>query len=308
VCEICGARFRGEPSACPLDGGTLYDAIEPLVGRRLADRYELGEKIAAGATGPIYRADALGRSVAVKLLLPDLAADPVARRRFLDGARIASGIEHPHVVDVRDFGSTDDGLVFLVMELVDGRPLSAAIGPTGMPVRRALWIALQTAQGLACVHELDAVHGAIDSEHVMLLNGHETDFAKILGAGLPSRLSYRPSRNAIMVLAPPEYLAPEVVRGGTPTPSTDLYALGCILFEMSTGRIPFEGGTVELMAKQVNEPPPRPSEHARGVPPAVDSLVLRLLAKNAEDRPETARAVIEEVAEILATLGDAHAR
>ncbi len=304
VCEICRARFRGNPTACPLDGGRLLDLPDPLVGRVVAGRYVVEQKIGAGGMGTVYKAahEVLGRSVAIKFLSPDLAVDPTSRQRFLREAKAANRINHEHIIDITDFGETDDGLVYLVMEFLDGVPLTDEIGTRGMGPKRALGIALQTAQALARAHELDVVHRDIKPDNMFLLNGYDGDFVKLLDFGLAQMKGELRLTATGTVFGTPEYMAPEQARGARATSAVDLYALGCVLFEMLTGRLPFEGSTPDLILQHMRQAPPRPSEHASGVPPEVDGLVLRLLAKKPEERPKNAYALADEVRTLLDAL------
>ena len=186
ICEVCGARFRGNPSVCPLDGGALGDLPDPLIGRTIAGRYVIRARIGAGGMGTVYRAhqEILGRDVAIKFLAQELAFQPTSKTRFLREARAANRINHEHIIDITDYGETDDGLVYLVMEYLDGVPLNEEIAKGPMYLPRAVTIAWQMAAALGRAHELDVIHRDIKPDNVYLLRGHDGDFVKILDFGL----------------------------------------------------------------------------------------------------------------------------
>ncbi|MFN7699163.1 MAG: serine/threonine-protein kinase, partial [Deltaproteobacteria bacterium] len=164
ACAICGHRYHdrasGRVAVCPFDGGRLVPLPDPLVGRVISGRYTLLEKIGQGGFGVVYRAhhDIVGREVAIKFLLPEISADPNNRERFLREARAANRIDHEHIIDINDFGQTDDGFVFLVMELLEGCSLSVEIARGPLGLARTLDIATQCASALSRAHELDIVH------------------------------------------------------------------------------------------------------------------------------------------------------
>jgi serine/threonine-protein kinase len=307
VCELCGGRYKdGGADRCPLDGSALTELRDPLIGRTVGGRYVLLQRIGAGGMGTIYRArhEVVGRDVAVKFLSRHLSAEPSHRERFLREARAANRINHEHIIDITDCGEMPDGLVYLVMEYLEGAPLSAELGRVGaMPVRRALLIALQIARALARAHELDVVHRDIKPENIYLLEGYDGDFVKILDFGLAQMRGELRLTATGTVFGTPEYMSPEQVRGAPVTYASDLYSLGVVLFEMLAGTALFEGSTPELILKHLRVPPRPPSQYREGVPVEVDMLVLRLLAKDPKDRPPSAHQLAEEIKVRLATLG-----
>jgi len=149
-CPTCRARFKGEPTTCPLDGSKLIEQPDPMMGRTFAGRYVIESKLGSGGMGTVYRGrhEVVGRDVAIKFLAPELAIDPTNRQRFLREARAANKINHENIIDINDFGETDDGLVYLVMEYCPGEPLAAAMSKGPIPIPRALQIIEQLAMAL----------------------------------------------------------------------------------------------------------------------------------------------------------------
>ncbi len=286
VCEICGARFRSARTTCPLDGGELRALPDPLLGQVIAGRYLVLERIGAGGMGVVYRAkhEVVGGDVALKFLSPQLAYEPSNRARFLREARAANRINHEHIIDITDYGETDDGRVYLVMEYLVGVPLNEEIANGALPVPRALDIAIQCARALARAHELGVVHRDIKPDNIYLLDGHRHDFVKILDFGLAHMKGELRVTATGTVFGTPEYMAPEQARGRPIQPSADLYSLGCVLFEMLTSQLPFQGSAPDLIVKHLREPPRPPSHLRPGIAPELDQIVTRLLSKAPADR------------------------
>jgi eukaryotic-like serine/threonine-protein kinase len=287
--------------ACPLDGTTLVSIPDPLVGRTIGGRYVLERKIGAGGMSTVYlaRHELVGRDVAVKFLAPELAVDESYRTRFLREARAANRINHENIIDITDLGETDDGLVYLVMEHLEGTLLAEAIRRGPLPLPRALRIGLQMAWALGRAHELDVIHRDIKPDNVFLLPSHGGDFVKILDFGLAHVKGELRLTASGTVFGTPEYMAPEQARGMRMTAATDLYSLGCVLFEMITGRLPFDGPTTTLILKHMREEPPRVASLVPTVPDAVDSLVAHLLVKDPEARLANAYQLAERLGGLL---------
>ena len=305
VCTICGAKWRGEPSVCPLDGGALEDLPDPLLGRTIAGRYVITERIGAGGMGTVYRArhEVVGRDVAIKFLSPDLSVDVTNRRRFLREAKAANRIDHEHIIDITDYGETQDGLVYLVMEYLDGESLADAIDRGPLSVYRSLNIAMQMAGALARAHELDVIHRDIKPDNVFLLERTGGgDFVKLLDFGLAKMKGEIRLTASGAVFGTPEYMAPEQARGAPLTGKADLYAVGCVLYEMLVGDPPFEGATPDLILKHIREIPIPPSRRAPGIPEALDELVMRLLDKDPAKRHADAYHLYEELRAVAESL------
>jgi tRNA A-37 threonylcarbamoyl transferase component Bud32 len=298
VCETCRSRFKDGATVCPLDGGRLLALPDPLIDRTISGRYTIVEKIGAGGMGSVYRGrhGVFERDIALKFLAPELAHDPVSRTRFLREARAANRIQHEHIIEVTDFGETDDGLVFLVMEYLDGQPLSRAIAAGRMTLTRFVPIAIQLASALARAHELDIIHRDIKPDNVYLIErDDDPDFVKVLDFGIAHMKGDMRLTATGTVFGTPEYIAPEQARGAPLTPAVDLYALGCVFFEMLTGRLPFKGSTPELVVQHIRATPPKPSSLVPELPPLVDEILLRLLAKDPSARHADGYHLLEDL-------------
>ncbi len=304
-CPKCDARFRGDIHACPIDGEPLSRPSDPFVGTTIAGRYVVEELLGVGGMGSVYRArhQFIGRDVALKFLDPALTENERLRKRFLGEARAANQINHEHIIDITDFGETEDGIVYMVMEYLEGVALEDEIDRKPLELRRALRIALQIALGLGRAHELGVVHRDIKPGNIYLTRRRlDRDFVKILDFGVARIEHDARITGQNMIVGTPEYIAPEQIRSSAATPASDLYALGCLLMEMLTGRLPFEGKTTVLLIKHINDPPPVPSSINPEIPPAVDELVLKLLAKKPADRYRDAYHVVETVQRLLDSL------
>ena len=278
------------------------------LGRRLIDQFVLVDKIGQGGMGSVYLADqpTVGRRAVVKLLHPELSRDPQVAARFNLEARAAAALNHPHIVTVYNYGALPDGVLFLAMEHLDGRDLEHAIADAGrLPAARAVHVARQICRALAEAHARGVVHRDLKPSNVMLVTrGRDHDFVKVLDFGIAKVRGVALTHSG-MVFGTPEYMSPEQLRGQELDGRSDLYALGVVLFEVLTGRLPFEGETPEqLMTAHLEALPPSVTSVApeAAVPAELAALVARLLAKDRAARPSTA----EELEELLAaTMGEA---
>ncbi|HEV2377992.1 MAG TPA: protein kinase [Streptosporangiaceae bacterium] len=257
--------------------------------RVLADRYVLEEVLGTGGMATVWRAGdrVLGRQVAVKVLSPQFAADPGFLVRFEREARHAARLAHPRLVTVFDCG-TDDGTAFIVMELVEGRTLRQVLDEVGvLPPGQAVAIAAAVCEGLAVAHAAGLVHGDIKPANIALAGGE----AKLLDFGIARDSGPAGDTSTTQVLGTPAYLSPEQASGGPAGPSSDLYSLGCVLFEMLTGAPPFAADSaVGLAYRHVHDDPGPPSARRPGLPARLDVITARLLAKNPAQRPASAAA------------------
>jgi serine/threonine protein kinase len=250
----------------------------------LGNRYRLGERIAAGGMGAVYRAvdETLGRPVAVKALRRELADDPTFLERFRREARAAAGLSHPGVAAIYDYGESD-GQPFMVMELVEGENLAERVAARGrLPWQEAFAIGEQVAAALAAAHAHGLVHRDVKPANIML--GRDGR-AKVTDFGIAQAAQTATLTRTGMVLGSANYVAPEQAKGGHVGPAADLYSLGCVLFEAVTGDTPYHGGNAVAIATQhVSAPVPDPREHRPDLPSEAAALITRALQKQPDAR------------------------
>ncbi|HVT66587.1 MAG TPA: protein kinase, partial [Trebonia sp.] len=259
--------------------------------------YRVLQLLGAGGMGAVFLAEdpQLGRRVALKVMLPVLAASPAARQRFLREAQAAAAVEHDHVVAILHVGE-DRGVPFLAMPLLKGESLERRVRrERRLPIPEVLRVGREIAEGLAAAHEQGLVHRDVKPGNVWL-EGEKgrvkiLDFGLARGAGDKAGLTQHGT-----ILGTPSYMAPEQVDGRSVDARTDLFSLGVVLYYLSTGKLPFVGAdTVStLMAVSTKEPTP-PRVLRPELPPALESLILGLLAKSSDGRPQTASAVAETI-------------
>ncbi len=278
----------------------------PLQGERpdvaVLGPYRLVERLGTGGMGVVYRAvhEKLGRTVAIKMLHRGLVADKTTIARFFQEARTVNTIRHPNVVEVYDFVSAGAD-IYMVMEFLVGRDLHAAIEDQGgrpLSPQRTVHILEQVCGALAAAHAQNIIHRDLKPANIFLCDRREADdFVKLLDFGLAKRErgEGKMTRDGV-VLGTVEYMAPEQARGEKLDGRTDLYAVGCIAFEMLTGRRLFGGGNfADVMARHVGEAPPSLRELNPEVPAALDQTVLRCLSKSREERPRSAQDLAQEL-------------
>jgi serine/threonine-protein kinase len=280
-----------------------------LVGQVLDGRYRVEALLGSGGMGAVYRATHVNmeQRVAIKVLKPHLARDPVAAKRLAREARGTFKLETEHAVKVHDFGATEAGLVYLVMELLDGRTVGDELEVDGaFAPARAVRIAAQLCDALAAAHKLGFIHRDIKPDNVMLVRrGADADFVKVLDFGLAKLIegaggnlfSVAALTQNDMVFGTPEYMAPEQAMGHPLDAKADLYAVGATLFEMLTGRTPFvEASPMKLLAAHVRQAPPKLRDVRREIAnPALEDVMARCLAKAPEQRPWSAADLAAEL-------------
>ncbi|MGW4382719.1 protein kinase domain-containing protein [Kitasatospora sp. NPDC004531] len=268
-----------------------------MIGRALNGRYELGEILGVGGMATVYRAvdHQLGRPVAVKVLNGGLADDPRFAERFAREARLAALLVHPRIVTVFDSG-LDQGSPYLVMELVHGDTLGRLIADLGtLPVERAVGIAAAVLDALSAAHAQDLVHRDIKPGNIMITHDGGVKVVDF-GIARAGSSSGQQLTQAASVVGTAAYLSPEQATAGQVDARADLYAVGCVLYEMLTGAPPFTADTpVAIAFKHVTEYPVPPAALRPDVPPALDAAILRLLAKHAAERPVDANAAAAEL-------------
>jgi eukaryotic-like serine/threonine-protein kinase len=268
--------------------------------------YRLIRKLGDGGMGAVYRAEhvALGKPVAIKILHADVARDPRLATTLLREGRLASRAHHPGIVDVTDFGTTRDGRTYLVMELVEWPTLRDLLFHGLLDGDRAVSIARQILSALDEAHRQEVVHRDLKPANVFV---GPADAVKIGDFGTaravrPGEAGVRDTRENT-VSGSPDYMSPEHCRGHLTDRRTDIYAVGCILFEMLTGDAPFSGETpVAVMLKQVHEPVPPVTGMAGAAPEALAVVVRRAMEKNADARYQDAAEMIRDLDRALPAL------
>jgi non-specific serine/threonine protein kinase len=256
--------------------------------------YRIGERLGAGGMGEVYRGEdlRLGRPVALKFLPPGLKSDPESRARLLNEARAASMLRSPNIAVTYDIGE-QGGTDFIVMEFVEGELLSARVAKGPLPVREAIDIGIQVADALDEAHARGIIHRDIKSANLMRT---ERGLVKVLDFGLAKFVSpealdvTQQLTTAGMIVGTVSYMSPEQALGRPIDHRSDLFSLGVVLFELVTGRMPFDGASpVEIVDHILHETPPAASRFASGVPPAFDGVVARALEKDPLFRYRSAR-------------------
>ncbi|HVY48703.1 MAG TPA: serine/threonine-protein kinase, partial [Minicystis sp.] len=299
ACPTCGQVFSGEARFCPFDGDPLVGApayspaADPFIGKVVDGRYEVVSVLGEGGMGTIYevRHATLGRRFALKVLRRDIA-DPELVARFIQEAKAAAAIGHPNIVAVNDFGSIPverGGTVpYFVMERLEGASLAEVLRERGMLApRRAAGIVLQCAAGLAATHEAGVVHRDLKPDNVFLVRHGDREAVKLLDFGVAKMAGAGRLTRAGTVYGTPHYMSPEQAAGHAVDHRADVYALGIILYECLSGRVPFEADSYMGVLTKHMFAAPEPIEQvmrdARGLG-ALGPIVMRCLAKEPADR------------------------
>jgi serine/threonine-protein kinase len=295
--RIKDTMMPGQASPPPVPA-VLAPAGDHYVGSTIADRYRVISKLGEGGMGVVYLAEHvfIEKRVALKVLSEDFArkADLVAR--FMQEAKAASKIGHENIVDITDFGETASGSVFFAMEYLEGKDLAAHIRDGGaMPFARARFIMNQICRALGAAHGKGIIHRDMKPENVYLVTREgKPDFVKVLDFGIAKMSSLDEGGSRLtrtgMIFGTPEYMSPEQARGDRPDHRVDIYAAGCILYEMLTGDVPFHAETfMGVLTKHMFEAPVPPSQRMPGlsIPPAVEAAVMRALEKDRDKRFQT---------------------
>ncbi len=307
ICSRCQELYPDHVVRCPRDAEELRRVHDPLLGRTIGGRYRLISRLGSGGMSSVYlsRHVMIDRLMAIKILRRDLARDPVQRDRFIREARAVNRINHPNIVEITDFGETDDGLVYLVMEYVPGDLLLAAMADGPMDVERAFNIARQCATALARAHEMGVVHRDLKPENILLVPRREhPDFVKVLDFGIAKILDAPSLTGSQQIFGTPGYIAPEYIQSTNIDGRADIYSLGIILYELITGALPFDYEYPgDLLVKHVTDPPIPPRERNPNVAPVVEELLLRCLEKDPNDRFRDAFHFLEELDRVWELVG-----
>src|SRR5262249_33987436 len=269
---------------------------DPLVGSVLADRYRIERRLGEGGMGVVYLARhvILEKIVALKILHHEYARRRELVDRFLHEAKAASPIRHEHVIDITDFGGTADKNVLFAMEYRDGHELAVELqrGGSGIVWPRAKSIVLQICSALQAAHEAGVIHRDLKPENVYLIGRYgNPDFVKVLDFGVAKFVDNDPDGRRLtktgMVFGTPEYMSPEQAKGDKPDPRVDVYACGCILFEMVTGDVPFRADSfMGVLTKHLLDQVPRLTDRTKreDLPAGLQAVVDQALCKDRDER------------------------
>jgi len=299
-CPQCATSCDPVHRFCHICGFPISEAVsrgdDALIGTTLPGGYVILDLLGVGGMGRVYRAEqkALGRTVAVKIIHPYLLGDESASVRFITEARAASRLNHPNIVSVFDFGKSDNQL-YLVMEYLRGRDLARVDYEDGpLPFKRIIEVMIQVLAGLGEAHELGIIHRDLKPENIVLEPMRKAgDFVKVVDFGL-AKMRELPSSHITspgIVCGTPDYMSPEQGRGDPIDGRSDLYTCGVLLFQLLTGRLPFEAESpTQVVLMHLTLPPPNPAVLApnRRIPQALVNVTLRALEKDANKRYQTA--------------------
>jgi eukaryotic-like serine/threonine-protein kinase len=311
VCPVCGTEYGEDAAFCSRDRSPLRPAAagaaHGLVGQLLGDRYHIESRIGEGGMGEVYLAThvLMGRRCALKVMSQALSRDPDAVTRFNREATNASRISHPNVCAIYDFGLTPDGLVYLAMEFVDGRTLTALAEERGpMPVTAAVDLMTQCAAGLEAAHDLGIVHRDLKPDNIMVISRPDRDTVKLVDFGIAKAIAGDQGQRVTktgFVVGTPEYMSPEQLAGDPIDGRSDQYSLALVFYRLITGQLPFEGTSIqETLVKRLTDPP-RPLALARPegkFPAGLQGVMDRALARQPAQRYPSVVAFVDALREV----------
>jgi serine/threonine-protein kinase len=299
TCSQCSVKYPDAVEFCPRDGAKLPSPsrdgarpTDPLVGTTIDGRYIVESLLGEGGMGQVYAARhaIIDKRVAIKVLRKEAAADESSAQRFIIEAKAASKIGHQGIVDITDFGVLPAGNAYFVMEFLDGPTLGKLVHEhKHLPAARAIGISIQVASGLHAAHQKSIIHRDLKPENIFVLEKDGArDFVKIVDFGIAKDVKAGKRLTAVgMVLGTPEYMSPEQATGQETDHPVDQYALGCILYEMLTGDVPFKGENApKTLTKHVFDAvvPPSRLRPDLAIPAVVEDIVMRMLQKKPSDR------------------------
>ncbi|MDA8017647.1 MAG: serine/threonine protein kinase [Thermoanaerobaculia bacterium] len=307
-CPVCGREYD-DGKVCDADGAVLVQPravpIDSLIGQVLKESYRIEERIGEGGMAAVFRGVqiTLERNVAIKVLMPGLQSTPSVIQRFFREARLLSQLSHPNIVGIIDFGHTEDGMVYMVMEYLIGATLDEIVPPVGgLDPARLVNFLHQICSGVASAHRRKLVHRDLKPDNIFVTQATGEESVKILDFGIARALEVEGQARLTqkgMLMGTPCFLAPEQIQSLDADARSDIYALGAILYFMATGKRPFSGDTPHaIFAQQVHRPPEiQDAEFGELLPFA--EIVLRAMKIDPEERYQTATE-LAEAAEAMA--------
>jgi serine/threonine protein kinase len=298
ACPACDAPNDPAAESCFTCGQALHGTTLRM-GSVVAGRYELRSQLGRGGMGVVYKAHdrLLDEAVAIKVLRPEVARDPEISRRFQSEIKLARKVSHRNVCRIHEYGEDAGGLRYISMELLEGVDLRQVLRERGgLPADEAFRTALQIADGLQAIHEVGVIHRDLKTPNIMR---DARGTVRLMDFGIAKEWGAATSATASgLVVGTPEYMSPEQARGDTIDFRSDVYALGIIVYELFTGRVPFRAETpLATILKQLQEPPPLAGPEAAALPEAVKAVLGRALAKSASDRYATVQEMTEALRE-----------
>ncbi|MEZ4337283.1 MAG: protein kinase [Sandaracinaceae bacterium] len=300
VCPKCDLRhFDTSYSRCLMCHTELVEAPDPRIGSVLGGRYRLEEVIGEGGMAIVYlaRHTLMERPYAVKVLHGHFSGDDDLVERMRREARMTAALTHPNIIEIYDFGLTDDGCPYIVMELLKGKSLRDVLRQGRIGIPRLIDLATQMAQGLARAHDFGVVHRDLKPENVFVMTDSQgRDLVKIVDFGIARQPQDTHLTHRGEIIGTPQYMAPDRALSRDVTPSSDLYSLGVVLYEMATGALPFQASSpTGYVLKHMHEMPRPASERASDVPPELDRLIADLMEKDPSGRPVDAHKVVDRL-------------
>jgi serine/threonine protein kinase len=314
ACAECGQRFGADAKFCPFDGCELASVAwdptgDPMIAKTIDGRYEVVGVLGEGGMGKVYRVrhTSLDRPFAMKVLRKDLARDGELAQRFIQEAKTTASVHHPNIVSITDFGRLPDESPYFVMELLIGETLGDVIKAGGpIPAGRATRIIRQVALALGAAHTAGIVHRDMKPDNVFLVGGMQggvaSDEVRVVDFGAAKILGSSRMTKTGIVFGTPHYMSPEQASGAPVDHRADIYALGIIMYEMFTGRVPFEADTYMGVLTQhmfVNPLPPSQVSPAARELGALEDITLRALEKKPEDRYATMEELAADVDKVV---------
>jgi serine/threonine-protein kinase len=309
LCSQCGSALRENDrfcAGCGAAAGSSESTKDPLVGRTIGGSYVILDLVGVGGMGRVYRAEQrmLGRTVAIKVIHPHLLSDEQSVARFYNEARAASRLNHPNSVSIIDFGRTDDGILYLAMEYLQGRDLARLMREESpLPLFRICDILSAVLAALGEAHVLGVIHRDLKPENVIIERMRTgNDLIKVVDFGLAKLLSGALTDSSVtspgLVCGTPDYMSPEQGRGLPLDGRGDLYSVGVMLFELLTEQLPYIADTpTNVVLRHIQDPIPDPRDLApeRRIPSALAEVVKRALAKQPDERFQSAHEMQEEL-------------